>query len=114
MRRLIQEELSKQLDGEIHLAKMFLTYFTVFLHFPRFPLIFTAKLAYLMAQMQPAHVKSSVGRPGPPGPAGKDGPSGRQGLPGEPGIPGQNGAEGPRGPVGPKGTAKLISDCYFT
>ncbi len=29
MRRLIQEELSKQLDGEIHLAKMFLTYFIV-------------------------------------------------------------------------------------
>uniref|UniRef100_A0A8C2H5K8 Collagen alpha-1(XVI) chain n=1 Tax=Cyprinus carpio TaxID=7962 RepID=A0A8C2H5K8_CYPCA len=76
MRRLIQEELSKQLD---------------------------AKLAYLMAQMQPAHIKSSAGRPGPPGPAGKDGPPGRQGPPGEPGIPGQNGAEGPRGPVGPKG-----------
>uniref|UniRef100_A0A9J8BVF4 Collagen alpha-1(XVI) chain n=1 Tax=Cyprinus carpio carpio TaxID=630221 RepID=A0A9J8BVF4_CYPCA len=76
MRRLIQEELAKQLD---------------------------AKLAYLMAQMQPAHIKSSVGRPGPPGPSGKDGPPGRQGPPGEPGIPGQNGAEGSRGPVGPKG-----------
>jgi len=25
MRRLIQEELSKQLDGEIHLVKMYLT-----------------------------------------------------------------------------------------
>uniref|UniRef100_A0A3Q1I0U5 VWFA domain-containing protein n=1 Tax=Anabas testudineus TaxID=64144 RepID=A0A3Q1I0U5_ANATE len=76
MRRLIQEELSKQLD---------------------------AKLAYLMAQMQPAHVKSTAGRPGPPGPPGKDGSPGRAGPPGEPGMPGQNGGEGPRGPMGPKG-----------
>lgn len=29
MRRLIQEELAKQLDGEIHLANMYLTYFAV-------------------------------------------------------------------------------------
>lgn len=72
--------------------------------FLNFPLIFTAKLAYLMAQMQPAHIKSTAGRPGPPGPPGKDGPPGRQGPPGEPGMPGQNGAEGSRGPVGPKGT----------
>ncbi len=67
-----------------------------------------------MAQMQPAHIKSSVGRPGPPGPVGKDGSPGRQGPPGESGTPGENGAEGSRGPVGPKGTVKLISDCYFT
>lgn len=33
MRRLIQEELSKQLDGEIHLAKMYLTwYFAISLY----------------------------------------------------------------------------------
>uniref|UniRef100_A0AAQ5XG33 Collagen alpha-1(XVI) chain n=1 Tax=Amphiprion ocellaris TaxID=80972 RepID=A0AAQ5XG33_AMPOC len=76
MRRLIQEELAKQLD---------------------------AKLAYLMAQIQPAHVKSTAGRPGPPGPPGKDGSTGRPGPPGEPGMPGQNGGEGPRGPMGPKG-----------
>uniref|UniRef100_A0A4W6CGM3 Collagen type XXII alpha 1 chain n=1 Tax=Lates calcarifer TaxID=8187 RepID=A0A4W6CGM3_LATCA len=76
MRRLIQEELTKQLD---------------------------AKLAYLMAQIQPAHVKSTAGRPGPPGPPGKDGSPGRPGPPGEPGMPGQNGGEGPRGPMGPKG-----------
>uniref|UniRef100_A0A7N8WWI5 Collagen type XXII alpha 1 chain n=1 Tax=Mastacembelus armatus TaxID=205130 RepID=A0A7N8WWI5_9TELE len=76
MRRLIQEELTKQLD---------------------------AKLAYLMAQMQPVHSKSTVGRPGPPGPPGKDGSPGRPGPSGEPGMPGQNGGEGPRGPMGPKG-----------
>uniref|UniRef100_A0A671USY4 Collagen type XXII alpha 1 chain n=1 Tax=Sparus aurata TaxID=8175 RepID=A0A671USY4_SPAAU len=76
MRRLIQEELAKQLD---------------------------AKMAYLMAQFQPAHVKSTAGRPGPPGPPGKDGSSGRPGPPGEPGMPGQSGGEGPRGPMGPKG-----------
>lgn len=62
-----------------------------------------AKLAYLVAQIQPAHVKSTAGRPGPPGPPGKDGSSGRPGPPGEPGMPGQNGGEGPRGPMGPKG-----------
>lgn len=60
-------------------------------------------MAYLMAQMQPAHVKSTMGRPGPPGPPGKDGSSGRPGPPGEPGMPGLNGGEGPRGPMGPKG-----------
>lgn len=65
---------------------------------------FPAKMAYLMAQIQPTHIKSSVGRPGPPGPPGKEGQPGRQGPPGEPGMPGQNGAEGPRGPAGPKGT----------
>uniref|UniRef100_A0A8D3E1P7 Collagen type XXII alpha 1 chain n=1 Tax=Scophthalmus maximus TaxID=52904 RepID=A0A8D3E1P7_SCOMX len=76
MRRLIQEELAKQLD---------------------------AKLAYIIAQIQPAHVKSTAGRPGPPGPSGKDGSSGRPGSPGEPGMPGQNGGEGSRGPMGPTG-----------
>uniref|UniRef100_A0AAY5EFM5 VWFA domain-containing protein n=1 Tax=Electrophorus electricus TaxID=8005 RepID=A0AAY5EFM5_ELEEL len=76
MRRLIQEELAKQLE---------------------------AKMAYLMAQFQPMHVKSTAGRPGPPGSPGKDGAPGRSGPPGEPGMPGQNGAEGPRGPMGLKG-----------
>lgn len=66
----------------------------------------SAKLAYLMAQIQPAHVKSTAGRPGPPGPPGKDGSTGRPGPPGEPGMPGQNGGEGPRGPMGPKGRRK--------
>lgn len=73
-------------------------------NFLNFPLIFVAKLAYLMAQMQPAHIKSTAGRPGPPGPPGKDGSPGRQGPTGEPGMPGQNGVEGLRGPTGPKGT----------
>lgn len=62
-----------------------------------------AKMAYLMAQIQPAHVKSMAGRPGPPGPSGKDGSHGRPGPPGEPGMPGQNGGDGMRGPMGPKG-----------
>lgn len=62
-----------------------------------------AKMAYLMAQIQPAHVKSTAGRPGPPGPSGKDGSHGRPGPPGEPGMPGQNGGDGMRGPMGPKG-----------
>ncbi len=66
-------------------------------------------MAYLMAQFQPAHVKSTAGRPGPPGPPGKDGISGRPGPPGEPGMPGQNGGEGPRGPLGPKGRTKTQS-----
>uniref|UniRef100_A0A3P8ZWY6 VWFA domain-containing protein n=1 Tax=Esox lucius TaxID=8010 RepID=A0A3P8ZWY6_ESOLU len=76
MRRLIQEELARALD---------------------------AKMAYIMAQIQPAHVKSTVGRPGPPGPSGKDGNDGRPGPPGEPGMPGQSGGDGMRGPMGPKG-----------
>ncbi|KFO30988.1 Collagen alpha-1(XXII) chain [Fukomys damarensis] len=76
LRRLIQEELGKQLES---------------------------RLAYLLAEMQPAHVKVSQGRPGPPGPPGKDGLPGRAGLMGEPGQPGQGGLEGPSGPVGPKG-----------
>ncbi|XP_010139086.1 PREDICTED: uncharacterized protein LOC104497517 [Buceros rhinoceros silvestris] len=76
LRRLVQEELAKQLD---------------------------AKLAYLLAQIQPAQVKASHGRPGPPGPPGKEGLPGRTGLPGEPGRPGQPGSEGPPGPIGPKG-----------
>lgn len=70
------------------------------------PLYFScsiAKLAYLLAQMPPAHVKASQGRPGPPGPPGKDGLPGRAGLMGEPGRPGQVGLEGPSGPIGPKG-----------
>lgn len=67
------------------------------------PFFRAAKMAYLMAQMQPAHVKSTMGRPGPPGPPGKDGSTGRPGPPGEPGMPGLNGGEGPRGPMGPKG-----------
>lgn len=66
----------------------------------------SAKLMYLMNQIQPAHVKSTTGRPGPPGPPGKDGSTGRPGPPGEPGMPGQNGGEGPRGPMGPKGKRK--------
>lgn len=73
-----------------------------------------AKLAYIMAQIQPGHVKSTVGRPGPPGPPGKDGNTGRPGPPGEPGMPGLNGGEGPRGPMGPKGRKNLHSsgnDC---
>ncbi|OBS59184.1 hypothetical protein A6R68_09691, partial [Neotoma lepida] len=61
-----------------------------------------AKLAYLLAQMPPAHTKSSQGRPGPPGPPGKDGLPGRTGPIGEPGRPGQGGLEGPSGPMGPK------------
>lgn len=61
------------------------------------------KMAYLMAQIQPAHVKSTAGRPGPPGPSGKEGSNGRPGPPGEPGMPGQNGGDGMRGPMGPKG-----------
>lgn len=61
-------------------------------------------MAYFMAQMQPAHVKSTMGRPGPPGLPGKDGSTGRPGPPGEPGMPGLNGGEGPRGPMGPQGT----------
>lgn len=65
-----------------------------------------------MAQMQPAHIKSTAGRPGPPGPPGKDGSPGRQGLPGESGMPGQNGAEGPRGPVGPKGTTRITLSVF--
>lgn len=65
--------------------------------------LFAAKLAYLLAQMPPAHVKASQGRPGPPGPPGKDGLPGRAGPVGEPGRPGQGGLEGPSGPVGPKG-----------
>lgn len=64
-----------------------------------------AKMAYFMAQMQPAHVKSTMGRPGPPGPSGKDGNTGRPGPPGEPGMPGLNGGEGSRGPMGPHGRA---------
>lgn len=71
--------------------------FSIFLH------VCSAKLAYIVAQMQPAHVKSAVGRPGPPGLPGKDGSPGRPGAPGEPGMPGQNGGEGQRGPMGPKG-----------
>lgn len=74
-----------------------------------------AKLAYLLAQMPPAHTKSSQGRPGPPGPPGKDGLPGRAGPMGEPGRPGQGGLEGPSGPMGPKGewTAfqKLGAEC---
>lgn len=62
-----------------------------------------AKLAYLLAQMPPAHMKASQGRPGPPGPPGKDGLPGRSGPVGEPGRPGQGGLEGPSGPMGPKG-----------
>lgn len=64
-----------------------------------------------MAQIQPAHVKSTAGRPGSPGPPGKDGSPGRHGPPGEPGMPGMNGGEGPRGPMGPKG--KTETDCVF-
>lgn len=74
---------------------------------------FPAKMAYLMAQMQPAHVKSTAGRPGPPGPPGKDGSVGRPGPPGEPGMPGMNGGEGPRGPMGPKGRTCSASDSMF-
>lgn len=70
-----------------------------------------AKIAYLMAQMQPAHVKSTAGRPGPPGPPGKDGSPGRTGPPGEPGMPGQNGGEGQRGPMGPQGRTVLLDVC---
>lgn len=70
-----------------------------------------AKLAYLMAQIQPAHVKSTAGRPGPPGPPGKDGSPGRPGPPGEPGMPGMNGGEGPRGPMGPKGRRPYCVYC---
>lgn len=66
----------------------------------------TVKMAYLMAQMQPTHVKSSAGRPGPPGPPGKDGTSGRPGAPGEPGMPGAPGGDGIRGPMGPKGAVR--------
>lgn len=83
-------------------------------------LLLPAKLAYLVAQIQPAHVKSTAGRPGPPGPPGKDGGTGRPGPTGEPGLPGQNGGEGPRGPMGPKGRTKLrcvvgsLSVCLFT
>lgn len=67
-----------------------------------------------MAQMQPAHVKSTAGRPGPPGPPGKEGSPGRPGPPGEPGMPGQNGGEGPRGPMGPKGrTASTVPVFVF-
>lgn len=62
-----------------------------------------AKLAYLLTQMPPAHVKAPQGRPGPPGPPGKDGLPGRAGPTGEPGRPGQGGLEGPSGPIGPKG-----------
>lgn len=69
-------------------------------------------MAYLMAQIQPAHVKSTAGRPGPPGPPGKDGSSGRPGPSGEPGMPGQNGGEGPRGPMGPKGRTDS-QQCYW-
>ncbi|KAJ7338165.1 hypothetical protein JRQ81_010803 [Phrynocephalus forsythii] len=76
LRRLIQEELGKQLD---------------------------ARLPYLMSQMQSSHVKAPQGRPGPPGSPGKEGPPGRLGPPGEPGRPGQPGSEGPAGPMGPKG-----------
>lgn len=71
-----------------------------------------ARLAYLMAQMQPAHVKSTAGRPGPPGPPGKDGSPGRMGPSGEPGMPGMNGGEGPRGPMGPKGKTQTLL-CVF-
>lgn len=117
MRRLIQEELAKQLDGEeatsfldpasssdhiYHRCMRFKSYFVCVCVSP-------AKLAYLMAQMQPAHVKSTAGRPGPPGPPGKEGNSGRPGPPGEPGMPGQNGGEGPRGPMGPKGRTETHS-----
>lgn len=70
--------------------------------------LFTAKLAYLLAQIQPAHVKASHGRPGPPGPPGKEGLPGRPGPPGEPGRPGQTGSEGLPGPIGPKGKQTLI------
>lgn len=66
-----------------------------------------------MAEIQPVHVKSTVGRPGPPGPPGKDGNPGRSGPPGEPGMPGQNGGEGPRGPMGPKGRAKNVNGCVW-
>lgn len=68
-------------------------------HFP----LFTVKLPYILAQIQPAQVKASHGRPGPPGPPGKEGLPGRTGPPGEPGRPGQTGSEGPPGPIGPKG-----------
>lgn len=61
-----------------------------------------------MAQMPPAHVKSTAGRPGPPGPSGKDGSPGRPGSPGEPGMPGMSGGEGPRGPMGPKGRTQTL------
>lgn len=64
---------------------------------------FVARLAYLLAQRPPVHMKSSQGRPGPPGPPGKDGLPGRAGPVGEPGRPGQGGLEGPSGPMGPKG-----------
>lgn len=74
---------------------------------PHSPL-FTAKLAYLLAQIPPAHVKASHGRPGPPGPPGKEGLPGRTGPPGEPGRPGQTGSEGPPGPIGPKGEQTLV------
>lgn len=70
-----------------------------------------AKMAYLMAQIQPAHVKSTAGRPGPSGPPGKDGSPGRAGPPGEPGMPGMNGGEGPRGPMGPKGRIMTVKLC---
>ncbi|ELW63469.1 Collagen alpha-1(XXII) chain [Tupaia chinensis] len=76
LRRLIQEELEKQLEN---------------------------RLAYLLAQMPPAHMKASQGKPGPPGPPGKDGLPGHAGPMGEPGRPGQGGVEGPSGPIGPKG-----------
>lgn len=66
-----------------------------------------------MAQVQPAHVKNTVGRPGPPGPSGKDGNPGRPGPPGEPGMPGQNGGEGSRGPMGPKGKTRSPSCTKF-
>lgn len=70
--------------------------------------LFTAKLAYLLAQIPPAHVKASHGRPGPPGPPGKEGLPGRTGPRGEPGRPGQTGSEGPPGPIGPKGEQILV------
>lgn len=79
--------------------------YCIFIHIYFFP--FLAKLAYLLAQMPPAQVKASHGRPGPPGPPGKDGFPGRVGPMGEPGRPGQGGREGPSGPAGPKGECFL-------
>lgn len=120
MRRLIQEELSKQLDGEDAVVCVLPFSCQHQIKFKTFPVCLLlsnlAKMAYLMAQIQPAHVKSTAGRPGPPGPPGKDGSPGRPGAPGEPGMPGMNGGEGPRGPMGPKGRTETLLNVfiYFT
>lgn len=115
MRRLIQEELAKQLDGEQALVSVLRAKLST-LGLRNFLFVFfcptPAKMAYLMAQIQPAHVKSTAGRPGPPGLPGKDGSPGRPGPPGEPGMPGMNGGEGPRGPMGPKGRTET-PPCVF-